>query len=74
MDDGNVTLGNDDTCKVICIGNVHINMHDGIVRTLCIVRHIPGLLKKNLTSLGILDANGCKFNCKGRVIKILKAC
>ena len=31
MDDGHVTFGNDDTYKVVGIGNILIKMHDGMV-------------------------------------------
>ena len=43
------------SCKVIGIGTVRIKMHDGIVRNLKDVRHVPHL-KKNLISLGTLDS------------------
>ena len=46
----NVNLGNNDTCKVVGIGNVLIKMHDGTIRTLCDERHVLRL-KKNLFSL-----------------------
>ena len=46
-------------------------MADGIVRTLSDVRHVPDL-KKNLISLGTLDANGCKFLAEDRALKVSK--
>lgn len=36
----NVTLGNDDTCKNVGISNILIEMHDGVIRTICGVRHV----------------------------------
>ena len=53
-------MGNNAPCKTIGIGTVRIRMADRIIRTLTNVRHVPDL-KKNLISLGTLDANGCKF-------------
>ena len=46
-------------------------MFDGIVRTLCDVRHIPDL-RKNLISLDTLDRNGLSFYPKGGVLKMSK--
>ena len=47
IDGGNVTMGNNATCKVVGVGSIHIKMFDGMVRTLFDVKHVPGL-KKNL--------------------------
>ena len=71
VDGGSVTLGNDDTCKVVGIGSIAIKMHDGVIRVLNDVRHVPGL-KKNLISLGTLDIHGCRCTCEGGVLKITK--
>ena len=38
-------------------GNITFKMFDGVIRTLCDVRHVPNL-RKNLISLGTLDGNG----------------
>lgn len=48
-------MGNDATPKVMGIGTVKIEMWDGVTRMLSDVRHVP-TLKKNLISLGTLDA------------------
>lgn len=48
-------MGNNTSYKVIGIGNIIIKMFNGVVRTLCDVRHVPNL-KKNLISLGTLVA------------------
>ena len=54
VDGGNVTMGNNTTCKVVGAGSVKMKMFDGMVRTLTDVRYVPSL-KKNLISLGTLD-------------------
>ena len=66
IDGDNVLMGNNMPCKTIGIGSIKIKMHDGIVRTLSNVRHVPDL-KKNLISLGTLDSNGYKFSAEGRI-------
>jgi hypothetical protein len=48
--DGRVLLRNDHLCKIAGVGIVRIKMHDGIIRTLTGVKHIPDLTK-NLISL-----------------------
>ena len=48
---GFVLIGNDASCEVAGIGNISIKMFDGVVRTLCDVRHVPDL-RKNMISLG----------------------
>lgn len=57
---GVVHLGNNTECEIMGIGSVKIKTHNGMIRTLSGVRHIP-LLKRNLVSLGALEGNGCKF-------------
>jgi len=71
VDYGSVMMGNDDPCKVIGIENIKIKMFDGVVRTLCDVRHMPDL-RKNLILLGILDRNGFIFKYEGGVLKVSK--
>ena len=68
---GNVFMGNDVSCKTIGIGTVKIKMHDGIIRTLTEVRHVPEL-KKNLISIGIMDGKGFKCSTENGVMKIQK--
>ena len=48
-------MGNDTLCKTVNIGNIHMRMFDGHVRTLTNVRYVPDL-RKNLLSLGDLEA------------------
>ena len=62
-------MGNNAVCKVVGIGPIKIKMHDGIMRTLSDVRHIPEL-KKNLISLDTLDSNGCTYKAGGGVMRI----
>jgi len=64
-------MGNNRSCKVLGIGSIRINMHDGVVRTLTNVRHIPDL-KKNLISSGILDFQGYKYCAEGGVLRVSK--
>ena len=71
IDGGNVLIGNNMSCKTISIRSIKIRIHDGIIRTLSNVRHVPDL-KKNLISLGTLDANGYKFLAEGGVLRVSK--
>ena len=50
VDRRNITLDNDDICKVMNTSNVLIKTHDGTIRTLSDMRHILEL-KKILISL-----------------------
>ena len=68
---GSVLMGNDTSCKVAGIGNIRIKMFNGIVRTLCDVRHVPDL-RKNLISLGTLDCNGFSYKSTNGVMKVSK--
>ena len=68
---GNVLMGNDAPCKTIGIGSVKIKRHDDVVRTLTNVRHVPDL-KKNLISVGALDAKGFICNVGGGVMQVNK--
>lgn len=66
-----VFMGNNVECKSISKGTVNLMMHDGIVRTLTDIMHVPNL-KRNLISLGTLDSKGCKFSAISGVIKVVK--
>ena len=46
-------------------------MHDGVIRTLTDVRHIPDL-KKNLISLETLHVNGFSYKCEKDCVKVSK--
>ena len=64
-------MGNDVVCKIVGIGNIHMRMFDGQVQTLTNVRHVPDL-KKNLLSLGALEARGYKFFSADGGIKVTR--
>ena len=59
LDGGEVLMGNNASCRMIGIGTVKIRMFDGVVRTLCDVRHVRDL-RRNLISIGAL----CNFGLK----------
>ena len=67
---GKVLMRNNVAYKVVGICTIQIKMHDGIIRTLIDVRHVPEL-KKILISLGILDSNICTYKTRGGVLRIL---
>ena len=46
-------------------------MFDGVIRTLCDVRHVLSL-RKNLISLGTPDENGFKYKYVNGVMKVSK--
>ena len=65
-------MGNNVVFKTVGIGNICMRMFDGQVRTLTNVRHILDL-KKNLLSLGDLEAQGYKFSGADGGIKVIEA-
>ncbi|WVZ79655.1 hypothetical protein U9M48_027210 [Paspalum notatum var. saurae] len=68
---GSVRMGDDRPCQIIGIGSIQIKMHDGIVRTLTDVRHIPDMTK-NLIFLSTLDGKGYKYSGGDGVLKVSK--
>ena len=46
-------------------------MFDGVVRTLCDVRHVPKV-EKNLISLDTLNSNSYGYKSEGGVMKVTK--
>jgi hypothetical protein len=68
---GSVRLGDNSPRDIVGIGSIQIKMHDGIVRTLADVRHIPSM-SKNLISLSTLDAKGYKYSGGDGVLKVSK--
>jgi len=68
---GSVKMGDDSPCQIIGIGSVQMEMHDGIIRTLTDVRHIPDM-RKNLISLSTLDGKGYKYSGGYGVLKVSK--
>ena len=71
IDEGVVYMGNDISYKKIGIESVKIRMYNGVVKTLNEVSYVPEL-RKNLISMGVLDAIGYKFAVQGGVIKVFK--
>ena len=57
---GYVSMGNNAPCQVVGIGNVKIQMFDGVIQTLENVRHVPDMVR-NLISEGELDSRGFKI-------------
>uniref|UniRef100_A0A2N9EER7 CCHC-type domain-containing protein n=1 Tax=Fagus sylvatica TaxID=28930 RepID=A0A2N9EER7_FAGSY len=49
----------------------HLQMSDGVVRTLEEVRHIPDM-RKNLISLGTLDSKGYSYKSENGIMKVSK--
>ena len=68
---GYVLMGNDASYKVFRIGNIIVKMFDGVIRTLCDVRHVRDL-RKNLISLGTLDGNSFNYKSANGVMKVSK--
>ncbi|KAL0286682.1 UNVERIFIED_CONTAM: Retrovirus-related Pol polyprotein from transposon TNT 1-94 [Sesamum angustifolium] len=70
---GSVYLDDDRCCNIVGVCEVRIKMHDGTIRTLSDVRHIPDL-KKNLISLGTLHKNDfiSKTDEDRKTIRIVK--
>ena len=66
-----VLMGNNMACQVIGMGNIRLKLHDGSVRELLDVRHVPDL-KRNLISLGMLDQSGCTFKGESGTLKVIK--
>ncbi|GKF99560.1 retrovirus-related pol polyprotein from transposon TNT 1-94, partial [Tanacetum coccineum] len=63
---GTVFLGDNRACAIMGIGNVRVQMKDGLSFMLENVRYIPEL-KRNLISLGTLDREGCTEKLHSRV-------
>ena len=57
---GSVIMGSNDSCRVVGIRNIRVQMFDGVIRTLCDVKLVLNL-RKNLISLVTLDGNGFNF-------------
>ena len=64
-------MRDDNPREIVGIGSVQIRMHDGMIRTLTDVRHIPGMAR-NLISPSTLDVKGYKHPSPGRVLKVTK--
>ena len=64
-------MGNDVSYRIVRMGNIKVKMFDGVIRTLCDVRHVFDL-RKNLISLGTLDSNGFNYKYSNEVMKVRK--
>lgn len=69
-DGGVVLLGNNKYCRVLGVGKIKIQLHDGSKIMLSEVRYIPEL-RRNLISLGMLETNGCWFKSENGLLKVL---
>ncbi|CAA7057309.1 unnamed protein product [Microthlaspi erraticum] len=58
---GAVQLVDDRVCSIVGSNSIKFRMHDGVIRTLADVRHVPAV-KKNLISLGTLHRNGFRYH------------
>lgn len=68
---GRVLMGNNNVCQIVGIEYVKIKMFDGSIIILYNVRHAPRL-KRNLSSLDLLDGLGYFFRSKNGGLKIIK--
>lgn len=64
-------MGNDASCKVIGIYSIRLKFHDGIIRELSRVRHVPEL-KRNLIFLIFLDKVGFMITTESNILKVIK--
>ena len=71
VNSGIVTMDNGAHYKITGISNIRIKMFDGVVRTLCDVRHALEA-EKNLILLGTLDSNSYGYKYVGGVMKVTK--
>ena len=71
VNSSSVLMGNDASCRVIGTGNIIVKMFDGVIRTLCDVRHVPNQMK-DLISLGTLEGNCFSYKSVNGVMKVRK--
>ena len=62
-------MSNNNSCRTEGIGTIQLKLHDGIVRDLKEVRHIPEM-KTNLISLGALESSGFTTTLKDGGLKV----
>ena len=68
LESGEVVMGNDRPCRTMGISTVRLKLFDGMVRELKEVRFVP-TLKKNLISVGALEAKGYKVTIEDGTMK-----
>ena len=71
VNSGSILMGNDASCRVVRMGNIKVKMFDGVIRTLCDVRHVLDL-GKNMILLGTLDGNSFNYKFSNGVMKVSK--
>ena len=64
-------MGDDRPCNMEGIGTVQIKMLDGMIRELKEVKYIPQV-KKNIISVGVLEALGHTVSVRYGVLKITR--
>ncbi|GFS33528.1 hypothetical protein Acr_00g0029030 [Actinidia rufa] len=69
--EGCIWMANNTASRVVGRGSVRFRMADGRSVTLTEVRHVPNL-RKNLISIGMLDAKGCSFEASGGILRVSK--
>ena len=68
LESGAVVMGNDQPCRTMGIGTVRLKLFDGMIRELKKVRFVPAL-KKNIISVGALEAKGYKVTIENGTMK-----
>ncbi|GFY81047.1 hypothetical protein Acr_01g0008560 [Actinidia rufa] len=69
--EGRIWIANNTCSRVVGRGSVRFRMTDGRSVTLTEIRHVPNL-RKNLISIGMLDAKGCRFDASGGTLRVFK--
>ncbi|GFZ06608.1 hypothetical protein Acr_18g0007780 [Actinidia rufa] len=69
--EGRIWMVNNMCSRVVGRGSVRFRMADGRSVTLTEISHVPNL-RKNLISIGMLDAKGCRFDASGEILKVSK--
>ncbi|KAH9750986.1 hypothetical protein KPL71_014098 [Citrus sinensis] len=68
LESGAIVMGNDQPCRTMGIGTIRLKMFDGMIRELKDVRFVLAL-KKNLISVGALEAKGYKVTIEDDIMK-----
>ncbi|GFY99053.1 hypothetical protein Acr_13g0004540 [Actinidia rufa] len=69
--EGRIWMANNTSSRVVGRGSVRFRMADGRSVTLTELRHVPNL-RKNLISIGMLDAKACRFDASGGILRVSK--
>jgi hypothetical protein len=64
-----VTIGDESPLEILGIGSIQIKVHDGTFKILTNVRYVPRM-RRNLISLGTLEAMGYKYAVDNGVLKV----